>query len=358
MRGVSRREFLSMSAAGGLSIAGLTVLAVGRESGSVAEAAGTSPASLTIGAATTTMVDGTKVPAWSYAPTAVLPVPGPILWAVEGEQVEIAVKNTLPAPHSFTIPGVVDSGPIAPGASVVVRFAAPLAASYLYIDIVGAPVGRVMGLQGAFIVMPASGNSPYAPPSPAVRLLFDDLGDPAQLGGDPWDPARQYIWLFNDVDPRLAARVAAGQQFGPAAFVSQFAPRYFTINGQSGFFAAEAVGTEIHGRIGQPALIRTMNAGMATHSPHIHGNHVYVLSDDGVPNENVPHRDTWRLAPLGRRDVLLPFSIPPDAYPWPPSDPINFPMRYPMHCHTEMSQTAGGGSYPQGAITHWEIEGV
>ena len=160
------------------------------------------------------------------------------------------------------------------------------------------------------------------------------------------------------MDPRLATRVAAGETFTADAFVSQFVPRFFTLNGLSGFYAAEAEGTEIHGRIGQPALIRTMNAGMATHSPHIHGNHCYLIATNGIPSENVPRCDTWTLPPLGRVDVLLPFTIPPDAYPWPPSNPINFPMRYPMHCHTEMSQTAGGGNYPQGAITHWEIQGV
>lgn len=30
-------------------------------------------------------------------------------------------------------------------------------------------------------------------------------------------------------------------------------------------------------------------------------------------------------------------------------------MPFTMHCHTEMSQTAAGGNYPQGAVTDWEI---
>jgi hypothetical protein len=34
-----------------------------------------------------------------------------------------------------------------------------------------------------------------------------------------------------------------------------------------------------------------------------------------------------------------------------------FPLRYVMHCHTEMSQTAAGGNYPQGMVSHWEILG-
>jgi hypothetical protein len=34
-----------------------------------------------------------------------------------------------------------------------------------------------------------------------------------------------------------------------------------------------------------------------------------------------------------------------------------WPLRYVMHCHCEMSQTAGGGNYPMGAVTHWEMTG-
>jgi hypothetical protein len=29
-----------------------------------------------------------------------------------------------------------------------------------------------------------------------------------------------------------------------------------------------------------------------------------------------------------------------------------------MHCHTEMSQTAAGGNYPMGLVTHWEMTGA
>ncbi|HWI41550.1 MAG TPA: hypothetical protein VNX25_08685, partial [Verrucomicrobiae bacterium] len=33
------------------------------------------------------------------------------------------------------------------------------------------------------------------------------------------------------------------------------------------------------------------------------------------------------------------------------------PLIYPMHCHMEQSQTARGGNYPQGAVTHFEFLG-
>jgi hypothetical protein len=153
-------------------------------------------------------------------------------------------------------------------------------------------------------------------------------------------------------------------------------PRYFTINGLSGFDTAlhgassssgsggdhdnaRIIGPS--GRQGQPCLIRTMNAGLCTHAPHIHGNHIMVCTEtDGFGNSHcethVYERDVWLLRPLDRVDVILPFERPPDipAASWPPRDEP-FPLRYVMHCHIEMSQTAGGGNYPQGAVTHWEM---
>jgi hypothetical protein len=112
-----------------------------------------------------------------------------------------------------------------------------------------------------------------------------------------------------------------------------------------------------------------VNTGAAAHSPHFHGNHVYVLSANGQSPEVgglparsatgspiVAEKDVVRLGSLSRKDVLLPFHLPLDQ--WPPYDPANSPnYRYPMHCHAEMSQTAGGGQYPSGMYTEWELSG-
>ena len=79
---------------------------------------------------------------------------------------------------------------------------------------------------------------------------------------------------------------------------------------------------------------------------------------NNVVSSHVCERDVWLLRPMMRTDVLLPFERPPDIplAAWPPREEP-FPLRYVMHCHCEMSQTAGGGNYPQGAVTHWEMTG-
>ncbi|HYR16462.1 MAG TPA: hypothetical protein VEQ67_19930, partial [Mycobacterium sp.] len=101
------------------------------------------------------------------------------------------------------------------------------------------------------------------------------------------------------------------------------------------------------------------------HSPHFHGNHVYVLTTNNgaalrVPDPNdptrtvsvAPEKDVIRMEPDSVTDVLLPVHVPNDQFP--PYDPATAPTNlYPMHCHAEMSQTAGGGSYPSGMLTDW-----
>jgi FtsP/CotA-like multicopper oxidase with cupredoxin domain len=324
---------------------------------------------LTIRECLVEMVDETRVYMWAFdSPQAGLRVPGPVIYATEGAPVTIDVTNTLPRDHAFEVPGVVDSGPIAPGTTVRVSFTAPPAGTYVYLDPLRAPLHRAMGLAGAMIVTPSRpAESPYTDPSRTVGNLFRDLGKRDHFPGDPWRPERSWLWVFSTVDPVAHARVRADPDLSPEIFLDEYLPTYFLLNGRSGFFSAHDPSTAIHGRIGQPALIRTVNVGLATHAPHVHGNHCYLVAEDARPCENVFALDTWRLPPMATTDVLLPYVAPPDAYPWPPSDPSVWTtdlggdgtkgMVFPMHCHMELSQMANGGNYPHGAIAHWVITG-
>ncbi len=301
--------------------------------------------------------------------------PRPVLTVKEGDIINVRVTNNAPEPHGFVVSAIPQSriNSIAPGQTGVCSFVAPVGGTYIYSDPLNDPVYRVVGLHGAFVVAPKNGTTPqgWATPysrlsqSTAVRQLFNALGNPTgRFPGQRWDPndpARTKIWIFNQVDPALNAAVAAGQYVDPATLKFNFVPRYFTLNGLSGFDASHDETIQPIGYIGQPCLIRTLNVGLATHSPHIHGNHVMEMSHSGpnapvVVEANIYEIDTWLLKPMYRTDVLLPFEVPPSIPVWPPvQEP--FPLRYVMHCHNEPSQTAAGGNYPQGIVTHWEILG-
>ena len=359
---------------------------------------------LSMETASVEMVDSTLVFHWVFSSPQTGPsFPGPVIFATQGDVITLRVTNNLPQDHGFRIVGTnIQISAINPGQTKAVRFAVPPAGTYLYVDPLNAPVNRVLGLHGAFIVLPKyqagtranpDNPTPYSLPTPNVKKLFRDLGHTAHFPGDPWiavrpnnvppnqgmDPSlerylyRSRIWLFTQVDPRFNARVSQGQVISPADISQNFLPRYFYISGKTGAFADEDPNIAIEAFIGEPHLIRILNAGIQTHSPHIHANHVYVTAVNRVVQKNVVNIDTFTVGPTDTVDWLLPCIRPPDI-PGGPDIPLRTlipqelalisknnlpqkPLMYPMHGHTEIDQTAAGGNYPQGLITKWVILG-
>jgi FtsP/CotA-like multicopper oxidase with cupredoxin domain len=358
-RRASRRAFLGY---GAVAAAGGAAFASGRFFPSAASAAGAVSVDLYINEGYVRMVDGTpafmrsfglrsnngfgkpgpRIPGPAIGPGGDQPI-GRVACVTEGDSVTVRVTNALADVHTFTIPDVVDPVPIAAGATATVTFIAPPAGTYFYQDVL--PAQSLLGLHGVMVVMPRDGsNTPYGngrtdPPSPTFQY--------------------QYVWVLADVDPVWGE---LARQRKPID-IPTFLPRYFLINGVSGQESTENPRTVPDRRLGESSLIRMVNMGAATHSPHFHGNHVYVLTSNRgafhVPNPAgtgsvaiAPEKDVIRMEPDSVTDVLLPVHIPLDQFP--PYDPANAPTNlYPMHCHAEMSQTAGGGSYPSGMLTDW-----
>jgi hypothetical protein len=310
-------------------------------------------------------------------------VPGPVISVVERETIDLTLTNTLRENHGFRIPSapgqpdVVDFGTLAPGETKTKYFLAPSPGIYMYFDPLNSPVNRVLGLHGVMVVMPrvTLNKSPYTDPTTNVLDLFNDLGTTAAFPGQAWDPARQLIWNLHSIDPKWNDLAQSGRAIDAGQFQGGFLPRYFTINGKSGFFASHDMDTAMEGHVGQPMLVRIVNSGLATHSPHIHANHVFVLAVNDVVQNNVFFVDTFTVRPLDRVDWLVPFQRPPDI-PVHPNNPnqllridaaqelqLSFggvkqsPLDFPMHCHMEMSQTAAGGNYPLGIVTHFAFTG-
>ncbi len=281
-----------------------------------------------------TQPDGVDVYFQGYSSTSTaLNVPGQSLIVQEGDTVEIEVINTLGGDHSFVIDGIVDSGTIPAGTSATVSFTAGTAGSYLYYDKLNAPFNRLVGLHGGLAIMPrGSSNELYA-------------GSPTF--------AQQYVWIMNDIDPAWHSELSRGRLPTTA-----FKPYYFTINGRSmrvpgspdysnpDIDAGYNPETRLEGSIGDRALVRILNAGMAMHSVHFHANHVEWLARNGEIRPDIWKKDSLLLPNnRGSLDVIYPFEPPPDA--WPPVTTGHFPM----HLHDEMTQTAGGGLYQFGIAT-------
>ncbi len=357
MRRVSRREILKAGAAG-LGAAALgSLLPLPRDE---ARAASVEPKRLFIRDVMQELADGRLVFMWAFADETGPRIPGPILVARQGQALDLLIRNDSAQPHVLVVPGVAKTSLLTPGKEERLRFTAPKAGVYWYLDSLNEPVNRVLGLHGALVVLApeAAGRrpTPYADPTPNVQRLFDALGRDEDFPGRPWSPERTRLWVFNQIDPRFNALAEQGRPVDPARLRAQFEPRFFTLNGRSGLFATTDPDTHIDAGQGEPWLIRSLNAGLATHSPHIHANHVFELSEDGVVRDNAYGVDTWMLPPLSRKDHLHPFVKPPDIpkAAWPPREE-SFPLHFTMHCHIEMSQTLDGGGYPWGCIADWSM---
>ncbi|MFB3886428.1 MAG: multicopper oxidase domain-containing protein [Thermodesulfobacteriota bacterium] len=378
---------------------------------------------------------------WIYKEASLPPeAPGPAIFATEGDTIRINITNNLDEPHAFFVPGMFNSGPIAPGQTVRKFFTATKGGSYLYYDNLNTPVNRVMGLHGAFIVMPKAplpGHkfTPYSQPTVGVQQLFDDFGSSAWFPGLAWEqgdpatntaPFRTYIWILHQASPNLQAEVgnyAPGLDYPAAQFVNKFLhdpfdpvkpttnaiPQYFTISGQSGHFSHNTPYICPNNRVGEPVVIRLMNAGLWSHSMHIHANHVYITAVNGVVQSNPIWVDVFTIQPMTVADYTTPYMRPPDVpnvrgigradaglpssldgHPaWPPNEelltflpgpapagvipfqvvgnltdgagnPLGVqlsPLCYPMHDHSEPSQTSQGGNYNMGMISGLNFTG-
>ena len=299
--------------------------------------------------------------------------PRRVIVAETGSQVRLRVTNRLAEPHSFTIAGVVDVtlGPAGSAtATQDIDFSAPGPGTYVYHDTTNAPVNRVLGLFGVLVVVPA--DAPWT---------FD---------GREGEFERQFVWIFHDIDTEWARRARLGATIDPAK--TPAVPRYFTINDRSGVFSAgvspdeeenhrthEDTKPSGHGRrvnvrdfadpgAGTGQLIRIVNTGIAVHQPHWHGNHVWTVAvNNEVLSRSSPRisadghillqhwEDVVELDPLGSKAVMLPVKPPADALEVVLADQ-QCEYVYPMHCHAEMSQTAGGGLYPGGMVTDWILK--
>ncbi len=392
---MERRDFLKLGAAG-VAVAGVGLPVS-------PAAAATHAFELGIVDTQVELIDGTLVNMLAFTRSQIgkPSIPGPVFRVKEGDTVTITIRNTRLEDHRFDIPGIdgATSGAIPPGGSRTVSFTAPVAGTYMYEDGLMGPLYRVLGLHGVLVVEPLNGRTANNSQTPfsldkianpqavqSVSAVFDAMGTTPRFPGSKWQPCpssepfsiQERIWVLNQIDPRFNALIVPGQPMRQDVALTSdcsatFTPRYFTINNRSGYDLAEGEDVIIKNYIGEPTLIRVINAGLAYHSNHIHGNHLMELAEVslrpgagyGKPmvRANIFERDVWSMQPGQRKDMLLPVEMPPDipeaqrAALLSGTGQEKLPLRYVMHCHCEMSNTAGGGNYPQGMVTHWDLMG-
>jgi FtsP/CotA-like multicopper oxidase with cupredoxin domain len=235
--------------------------------------------------------DGNSVFMWSYANNEApdsghFQSPGPVLCVTQGETVVVELTNNLPEPSSIVFPGqdahvtatggtpgLLTTEAAATNGTVSYSFTAGSPGTYLYES--GSDIAKQveMGLYGALIIRPSAGAS------------F------AYGASTPFDPAREYLLLLNEIDPDLHHAVETGGTYDYNALHD----RYFAINGRefpdtiqdngSALLPNQPYGALVRVQpttpTDRPALIRMINAGTSNHPFHPHGNHTTLVAQDG-----------------------------------------------------------------------------
>lgn len=279
------------------------------------------------------MPDGNSVYMWGYANAdGDFQMPGPTLCVKQGQTVRINLTNHLPEAASIVFPGqtgVTSSGgtpgllaaeAAANGGTVSYSFVTKEPGTYLY-ESGSNPHKQVpMGLYGALTVRPTKGDN-FAYNHDSTRF----------------NPAREYMLLFHEIDPLLHEAVEAGRPYD----VTTFHPRYWTINGRAfpdtiapnhdPSLPSQPYGAMVttepydSSKNPLPALVRYLNAGMHNHPMHPHGNHVRLFAEDGrlmlgPGGEDLSYQKFTQT--IGAGQTFDGIFLWTDLEKWSPSNPI------------------------------------
>ena len=292
--------------------------------------------------------DGATIYSWGYgcntAPSGFLPatiagancptmqLPGPTLIVNQGDTVTVTLHNNLPAAAGNTsilfpgfavtttagdpgVPGLLTrEAPV--GGTVTYTFTATTPGTHTYYSGTQGDLQVEMGLYGALIVLPSSGNSVPAgystPAGQPVTCHAHSTGASATLpNGHPdfrlaaaaynhpsacYD--REYLFQFSEIDPAIhrqaeeQAALPCTQPTGCMVVTTEpYVPAYFMVNGRSMpdlmdpnyavQYPNQPYNGNPHMHPGELVLLRVIGTGRWQHPFHEHGNHVRVLARDG-----------------------------------------------------------------------------
>lgn len=269
------------------------------------------------------LANGTLYKVWAFGGS----IPGPTLFAREGDWVRIRLINDTSANHTIHshglfVPQRMDGvppahgmtahdmsphdmaaaanslQPVKPGEEFTYEYIARPAGTHFYHCHVNTNEHLNRGMAGALIVLP---RVPEPRVDQDIVMVMQEWNSRYAQGGQLGNPRE-----VNDCD-------------------------FFTINGKS-FPETEP----IKAKIGEVLRLRLINAGSQPHFMHLHGQQFMVTHKDGVPLAEPQLMDTVAVGPGERVDLIIL---------------ANNPGEWPFHCHTAAHQS-NAGAYPGGMMTH------
>jgi FtsP/CotA-like multicopper oxidase with cupredoxin domain len=276
--------------------------------------------------------------------------PAPVINAHAEDVLRICVRNEKTHDVGFKIEGLDVEDIIPPGRTLEVVVENPPVGTYLYYDHLG--VQRILGAHGVVVVRPRSETAPLVPG--AEPVMGEGPTEDVVVGPAPSEKTidTEYLWVFGAYDSLWGNRYATGKDIDPATYK----PDVFTINGRYGDGSSQAKDTSLRHKFGTPVLIRMVNPTPLYKSIHFHAEHPLVLDRTKVQKQTIGARkDVFMVAPMEVVTVHMDFAVPRDGYPVNAPAPGETDFRYPVHDHHELTNSLGGGAYPNGMLTELEF---
>jgi FtsP/CotA-like multicopper oxidase with cupredoxin domain len=246
---------------------------------------------------TTTLSDGTIIPTWGFRAGTGMggtpEVPGPILWANEGDHVFLHFENSSPMDHTIHLHGL-DVSQLNDGVpqtsfaipmmgTYTYEFDATHAGSYNYHCHVETLLHLHMGMYGAVNILPADGSNH------------------AWTGGPAFDFER--TWITGEVD-------VTWHQFQTASDFTSFTPDYFLVNGKDGVDIAADPYTTFQLTGAETALVRLANMGYLPVRYDFGALSAEAVASDGRPLPSTIPGTGLVVTPGERYDVLVQGAVP------------------------------------------------
>jgi hypothetical protein len=222
-------------------------------------------------------------------------------------------------------------------------------------------VQRVLGAHGVIIVRPKRNDAPLVPggePVTGENAAADTVVAPA-----PTEQTvdTEYLWVHHAYDSRWGNQYTAAlaNTTDPNAGINPagYKPDVFCINGRYGDESQQARDTSLRHKFGTPVLIRMVNTSPLWKSIHYHAEHPQILDRTKVKKQEIGARkDVFTIAPMEVVTVHMSFTVPRDGFPVNTPGPGKTNLLYPVHDHHELTNSLGGGGYPNGMVTEMEFE--
>lgn len=277
--------------------------------------------------------------------------PAPVINAIAEDVLRISVFNEKTHDVGFKIDGLGIEDILAPGVTKEFVIENPAVGTFLYYDHLG--LQRILGAHGVVVVRPKRADDPLVPGAPPIT--GEGPASDQTVSPPPTEKTidTEYLWVHHAYDSVWGARYAAGQSIDPASYK----PDVFTINGRYGDESQQAKDTSLRHKFGTPVLIRMVNASPLYKSIHFHAEHPMILDRTKIKQQEIGARkDVFTVAPMEVVTVHMSFSVPRDGFPNNAPGPGKTNLLYPVHDHHELTNSLGGGAYPNGMVTELEFE--